>query len=137
MLDSNGSASLPLRHDFDRIDPAAIQQLLSLIGGQPRLFRDLLDSFRGESRQLFERLENGAEGDAEMLRIAAHTFKSSAADFGATALHAQFAELERLGQSGDLAAAQALLRETAAEWQKVEPELCALADSLSEPETGS
>jgi signal transduction histidine kinase/CheY-like chemotaxis protein/HPt (histidine-containing phosphotransfer) domain-containing protein len=128
-------AAQPQGHHFNRIDPAAIQQLLSLIGGEPRLFRELLDNFRTEARQLFERLEKGVQGDANMLRVAAHTLKSSAADFGAIVLHGQLAELERLGQMADIEAARSLLQETAAEWQQVEPELCALADSMTEPGT--
>ena len=94
------------------------------------MFRQLLNSFRKEASHLFERLDAGASGDAESLRVAAHTLKSSAADFGATTLREQLAELERLGQSGDLEAAQSLLKETMPEWRAVEAELCALAENM-------
>ncbi|MEM9063348.1 MAG: ATP-binding protein [Pseudomonadota bacterium] len=105
------------------LDDGAIDTLIELIGGSSAMFAELVESFRAEASRLFSNLEQGAAGDAAQLRIAAHTIKASAGDFGATVLADQCARLEFKGSSGDLQGAAELAAEAVAEWQAVERKL--------------
>ncbi|MGD1923766.1 MAG: response regulator [Paracoccaceae bacterium] len=105
------------------IDDGAIETLVELIGGNPAMFAELVESFRAEAPRLFAGIEDGAAGDAVHLRIAAHTIKASAGDFGASVLADQCARLEFKGSSGDLDGAAELAAQAVAEWQAVERKL--------------
>lgn len=113
-----------------QINDAAIDMLLDLIGGNPAMFSELVESFRAEAPRLFADLEAGAREDAGRLRIAAHTIKSSAGDFGATTLADQCAELERMGTTGELDGALDLAIAATAEWDAVEQALLQRVSAL-------
>jgi HPt (histidine-containing phosphotransfer) domain-containing protein len=65
------------------------------------------------SLALLRQVEQGViAGDADALRRAAHSLKSSSANVGAEKLSKLFLELEVLGRDGQLTAAKPLLDET-------------------------
>ena len=76
-------------------------------------------------------LAEGAAGDRERLRRAAHTIKSSAKDFGLSRLAAQCTELEKMARNDEIdptaPTAQAI-----AEWTRVEPLLVEKVNEMME-----
>lgn len=79
-----------------RIDPAALQRLLDVIGGDREDLQELLEDYLDTAPRLAAEIRAGAEiGDADAMRIAAHTLKSNARDFGAMKLSALCQELEQ------------------------------------------
>lgn len=77
------------------IDRDALKRLLELLGGDPAELADLLDDYNEDAPDLARRILAAAEhGDHEALRIATHTLKSNARDFGALRLSTLCAELE-------------------------------------------
>jgi HPt (histidine-containing phosphotransfer) domain-containing protein len=66
-----------------------------------------------------------------VVRRAAHTLKSNAATFGASALAELCAELEAQAREGDLAEGETRLGEIEAAYAAVEPELAKLRDGLA------
>jgi len=83
------------------IETAALRRLLEAIGGDPEDLRELIEDFRSEAPELAARIsEAAATGDLESLRIAAHTLKSNARDFGATRLSLLCEELEHECRTG-------------------------------------
>lgn len=88
----------------DTFDLAALDALLDMIGGDRTALGELVDSFLEEGPDLVGRMESAVrDGDADGLRRAAHTMKSSAADFGALALSRICREIEEKARTGDLA----------------------------------
>jgi len=77
------------------LDRAAIGRLLDLIGGDPEDLDELLEDFRSAAPELTAQIGAAADcGDLDALRIAAHTLKSNARDFGALQLSALCEALE-------------------------------------------
>jgi HPt (histidine-containing phosphotransfer) domain-containing protein len=78
-----------------KIDTDALQRLLRLIGGDTEDLRELVDEFLQTAPDLAASIsEAAATGDRDALRIAAHTLKSNARDFGAIHLSELCAALE-------------------------------------------
>lgn len=85
------------------IDHAALKRLLELLGSDPAELADLLDDYNEDAPDLAHRIRDAAEhSDLDALRIAAHTLKSNARDFGALRLSALCAELEQACTTGSL-----------------------------------
>lgn len=83
------------------IEMAALRRLLETIGGDPEDLCELIEDFQGEAPELAARIsEAAANGDLEALRIATHTLKSNARDFGATRLATLCEELEHECRTG-------------------------------------
>lgn len=77
------------------IDIAALRRLLKVIGGDADDLRELLDEFLETAPQLAASIAGAAAaGHRDDLRIAAHTLKSNARDFGAIRLSELCAALE-------------------------------------------
>lgn len=91
--------------DETAIDLSALRRLLEMIGGDPEDMAELLEDYREAAPDLAGQIRVAAEtGDLDALRIAAHTLKSNARDFGAMRLALLCEELEhacRDGQVGD------------------------------------
>lgn len=108
----------------EMFDAAALEALLDMIGGDAAALSELIESFLEEGPGLLARIEQAAGGgDAETLRQAAHTMKSSAADFGAMELSRLCREMEALGRAGRADGATALSLKAAAAWQAAETAL--------------
>lgn len=83
---------IPAEGDFD---PAALNKLLNLVGGNKADLAELIRSFLDETPPLLTDLRQGYEtNNMELLRRAAHTLKSSARDFGAIQLSQLSQQLE-------------------------------------------
>ena len=86
------------------IDIAALRHLLEAIGGDPEDLDELFEDYRSEAPDLVAQIsEAAAAGDLERLRIAAHTLKSNARDFGSMRLSALCEELEHECRTGAVA----------------------------------
>jgi HPt (histidine-containing phosphotransfer) domain-containing protein len=98
--------------------------LLELVGGEPDLLVELIDSFLEETPPLLESLRRSLEqDDAADLYTAAHTLKSSSRDFGATRIAGWCQELEAMGRAGTLAGAAELVTQVEDEYEQVKVEL--------------
>ncbi|MCP4400570.1 MAG: response regulator [bacterium] len=110
------------------IDPSMLDRLVEMTG-DPGFVTELIESFLTSAPQLLNDLRQGLElGDAAKVRMAAHTLKSSSADFGAMTLSKINKELEMIGKSGNLAGAAELITESEAEFRRAKPELEALRE---------
>jgi HPt (histidine-containing phosphotransfer) domain-containing protein len=109
------------------LDPAALDKLLALVGGDPALLGDLIDSFLQDTPPLLVALRRCLEeGNAAGLRQAAHPLKSSSSDFGADKLSNLARQLEALGKAGTLEGAADLVDRAEAEYARVELALKAI-----------
>jgi histidine phosphotransfer protein HptB len=100
------------------IDAEALKRLLKLIGGDAEDLRELVDEFLETAPELSAEIGRAAEArDCDALRIAAHTLKSNARDFGAMRLSEHCAALEAECRDGHapnpLAAAAEIAKEVA------------------------
>jgi HPt (histidine-containing phosphotransfer) domain-containing protein len=106
------------------IDRTALSALMDSIGGDAEFLRELVETFFQDAPAQFAVLQESlAGGSAESFRRAAHSLKSNAASFGATALAAQSKQLEDLGKTGDLTGAAGLLAEAETEYARVKAAL--------------
>jgi CheY-like chemotaxis protein/HPt (histidine-containing phosphotransfer) domain-containing protein len=88
---------------FRELDPA----------GGLGLVKQIMRVYLDTSPELLRQVEAAvAAGDADAMRRAAHSLKSSSANVGAETLAALFREFEALGRDGQVAAAQPLLDRT-------------------------
>jgi signal transduction histidine kinase/DNA-binding response OmpR family regulator/HPt (histidine-containing phosphotransfer) domain-containing protein len=102
------------------LDPAALQGLLSLVGGEFASLAELIASFLDEAPRLLAELDQSvASGDAAGVRRVAHSLKSNGADFGAATFAALCRELEMMGKDGRLDGAADLAARLGAEYVKV------------------
>jgi HPt (histidine-containing phosphotransfer) domain-containing protein len=84
----------------ETIDVEALRRLLKLIGDDAEDLRDLVDEFLETAPELSALISIAADtGDRNALRIAAHTLKSNARDFGAMRLSQLCATLENACRS--------------------------------------
>lgn len=114
----------------DVLDPAALDTLLEVIGGEHDLLVELIDSFLEEAPPLLAGMRQAlAQEDAIELRRTAHTIKSSATDFGAARLAELCQELEDMGKTGTLAGAAALVAQIEIEYEHVKVALDQARDS--------
>jgi signal transduction histidine kinase/CheY-like chemotaxis protein len=95
------SAAATLAPAVAVLDQRALATLLEMIGGDEASLGELIESFLGEAPALLDALQASlARGDAEGIRRAAHTLKSSSTDFGALELSALFREIETRARDG-------------------------------------
>ncbi|MCB1749076.1 MAG: response regulator [Gammaproteobacteria bacterium] len=86
------------------LDEAALARITALQrDGSPDLLGHLIGLFLGNTARLIADVEEGAAaGDADRVRRAVHTLKSSSANLGATTLSKLCAELERFARDGQV-----------------------------------
>jgi HPt (histidine-containing phosphotransfer) domain-containing protein len=91
-------------------DSSAIDKLLDLVGGDRNALAELIDSFLQDTSKLLADVRKSIDADdAEMLRRAGHSLKSSSRDFGALALSDLGKQLEELGKEKRTSDASGLL----------------------------
>jgi HPt (histidine-containing phosphotransfer) domain-containing protein len=106
------------------LDPAALETLLEVIGGEQELLVELIDSFLETAPPLLARLRQGVEqGNAAEVRAAAHILKATGNDFGATRLADLCQQLEERGKAGRLEEAAELAAQVEAEYEQVKAAL--------------
>ncbi|MFZ1428953.1 MAG: response regulator [Geminicoccaceae bacterium] len=102
------------------LDRAALSSLTRLIGGDPMAMAELIQSFLDVAPRLLSDLQHAVLAeDSQRLRLAAHTIKSSARDFGAVRLAVLCQKLEDCGRLGQLTGATELLRQFEVEYGPV------------------
>jgi len=113
----------------EALDRSVLRELQEQLGDAESV-RKVIATFLRSTPGLLTALHDAAvKGDADGLRRAAHTIKSSSAMLGARALSAGCEELERLSRAGDVADAPA--RVAALEARYVEVERGLEADTAS------
>ena len=119
---SNGPAGVAIAEEGDGrpgvVDESALEGLRATLGDSAT--QELLETFLTEAPKLVSSLRLALErGDADELRRAAHTLKSNAATFGATALFELSRELEVLAEAKSLERARGLVARAEAEYGRV------------------
>ncbi len=99
--------------DFDTLN-----ELKVVMGDE---FSLLIDTFKNDSIVRVQAIKDAvASVDPEEIRRAAHSFKGSASNMGATELTRLCRELEDLGRSGQVEGSQNLLEQITTEYECVE-----------------
>jgi two-component system sensor histidine kinase/response regulator len=120
-----------MSNDDNFLDRAALANLRDVVGGDNSVLAELVSTFLEEAPLLLGRLHEGvAGGSAAMIRLNAHSLKGNAADFGALALAELCLQMEKLGRSGEVHGAHALLTAIEAEYRHVEAALGRLLNTL-------
>jgi CheY-like chemotaxis protein len=102
------------------LDSAALERLVKIIGDEPGPLAALIDTFHDDVQRLVDSARRGLQqGQAEEIRRAAHTLKSTGATFGATRFSELSRSLESLASSGTLDGAADLIHRVEAEYQAV------------------
>ncbi len=101
------------------IDTATLEGLVATTDAA--FVAELLSAFFDDAPQLIASLKQAAaDHNAEAFRRAAHSIKSTSANFGATNLSALAKELEMMGKAGHLEGAGAKIERLAAEYKQAE-----------------
>jgi HPt (histidine-containing phosphotransfer) domain-containing protein len=110
------------------LDPGTLDNLRELGGGTDEVIQEVAVLYTRDAPARIAAMNAAiARGDAAALAAAAHAFKSSSGNIGATRMHALTAALELLGNSGSVAGAEGLARQLEDEYARVESALRELA----------
>jgi len=125
---SETATALPLGESGAAVlDPVALANLLSLLGGEFVYLAELIDSFLQDAPELLAELSRFvAAEDASGVHRVAHSLKSNGADFGAARFSDLCKELEMLGKAGNLNGAGELAAQIEVEYGKVAAALAAV-----------
>jgi CheY-like chemotaxis protein/HPt (histidine-containing phosphotransfer) domain-containing protein len=105
----------------DILDPKALEKLREMVGGDADFLAELIDTFLEDAPQMLAEMSQAVEdGDAAVLRRAAHSLKSNSADLGGMALSILCRELEGMGKAGTLAGASEKVTQAEAEYKRVQ-----------------
>ena len=109
------------------VDPAALEQLLDMTGGDPEFVDELVQTYLEDALAQIEAMRAAAEtGSMEDLVRPAHSLKSNSANMGAHVLAEQCRQLEADARAGTVERATDRVAETAAEFERVKAELTRL-----------
>jgi PAS domain S-box-containing protein len=112
------------------LDPSVVARLTASFG-EPESVAGLIDTFlQHVPGQLRELREGANRGDADAVRRTAHTLKSNAATFGASALADVSRDLESRARAGNLETARPLIDRIEAELRRVQAALGDLREDL-------
>ncbi|KVN27175.1 hybrid sensor histidine kinase/response regulator [Burkholderia stagnalis] len=105
------TASTAPDDDANVIDRKALDALRALQRpGRPDVLTRIIDQFDLDAPRLIAGMHAAvAAGDADALKLASHTLKSSSANVGAHALSVRCREIEQLARAADVAAAAGLV----------------------------
>lgn len=118
------------------VDRARLSEMADQLGG-PGLIIDLIGLLFEEAPKHVGRMEEAAEaGDADTLRRAAHTLKSSAGQLAAAELSRMARELEARGEAGEMDGAVEAVAEARREWEAVRADLEELRAKLQAEQDG-
>ncbi len=113
------------------LDPAAIENLREMVGGDVEFMIELIDVFLNDApRMLSDMRQSFESGDAEVLHRAAHSLKSNAAEFGAIGLSDLCREIETLSKAGAVDGTDELVTRAKAEYVQVQAALEAARQGL-------
>jgi HPt (histidine-containing phosphotransfer) domain-containing protein len=127
--DSGGASATVEAGEEDPLDRATLDALRDLqMPGRPSVLANVVRAYLDSSAELLDELRDAAEArDAEALRRAAHTLKSSSWNVGARALGDLCERLEAQGRGGDASGAKDRVEEIAAAHERA---VAALRDEL-------
>ena len=109
------------------IDPAAWAGLLESVGDDADFMAELMETYFDDSPRLLAAMQEAlSASNAEDLRRAAHSLKSSSANFGALRLSKKCKELEDIGKAGVLEGAAEQIGQIVAEYEKARAALEAI-----------
>jgi HPt (histidine-containing phosphotransfer) domain-containing protein len=109
------------------IDPAAWAGLLESVGDDVDFLAELITTYFDDSPRLLAAMQEAlSAGRAEDLRRAAHSLKSSSANFGALRLSKKCRELEYIGKAGALEGAAEQIGQIVTEYEKARAALEAI-----------
>jgi CheY-like chemotaxis protein/HPt (histidine-containing phosphotransfer) domain-containing protein len=124
-LEPDGVPSAPQAEPIDRAVLEGLRELQ--VPGEPDLVAEFIRLFKDETPPLLAALRAGVgQGQADQVKKAAHTLKSSSANLGAHQMAAVCAELEQRGRSGALEGTPALLAQLEQELERVSQALAAV-----------
>lgn len=104
----------------DVLDPAALERLLEITGGDAAFVDELIDTFIDDATTQLAALDAAAaSGDIEALVRPAHSLKSNADNVGATTLRDLARQLEADGRTGQVADPAARVAEMRAAFDAV------------------
>ncbi|KWK06547.1 hybrid sensor histidine kinase/response regulator [Burkholderia stagnalis] len=108
--------------DANVIDRKALDALRALQRpGRPDVLTRIIDQFDLDAPRLIAGMHAAvAAGDADALKLASHTLKSSSANVGAHALSVRCREIEQLAREADVAAAASLVAGAAADFARAQ-----------------
>ncbi len=113
------------------LDPAALENLREMVGGDTKFITELANTFFGEAPKMLSNMRQALESkDATLLHRAAHSLKSSSAEFGAMALSGSCRELENMGRNGVFLGADELLGRAEAEYAQAKVALETMCQDL-------
>ena len=120
------------------IDATSLDTLLDIVGGDHEALADLTESFLATAPALAEALQSSAKtGDVSEFRRAAHTLKSSAFDFGATALAETCALLEKRAKEDAAIGTHDDVQKAVAQFEEAETALRTILADLRDSEGAS
>jgi HPt (histidine-containing phosphotransfer) domain-containing protein len=109
------------------LDPAALDNLLEMLGGEFDYIVELIDSFLEDAPKLLDDLNGYVwKADREGIRRVGHSLKSNGADFGASRFSGLCKDLEEKGRSGQLGGIAELAGQVSEEYRRVEAALTAV-----------
>jgi signal transduction histidine kinase/CheY-like chemotaxis protein len=122
---SSGPSEPPPRAEEKGDPPLDREGLLEIVGGMPRIARELVRLYRQNGPELMEKIRKAVEAaDARGLKESAHALKGMSLNLSAGPVAEASLRLERLGRSEDLTRAarefQVLEREVARLWEELD-----------------
>lgn len=109
------------------VDPAALDRLLEMSGGDPDFVDELIQTYLEDAVAQLEAMRAAADAmSAEALIRPAHSLKGNSASVGAERLAELCRQLEANARSGTVAHAAEQVAATATEFDRVRAELAAL-----------
>ena len=116
----------------DYLDSESLETLIDLMDGDEEILLDLIETSLESNADLLTALIESVESqDANGVREAAHSLKSSNGQVGATAFAELCLAMEMMGKEGDITEAPALLEKVKVEADKVEKALNSWKKELS------
>ncbi len=110
------------------IDRTVFDQLLASTGGDMAFIADLVGEYFSDSLKLIGHMRQAlAANEIDNFRRAAHSLKSTSANFGAMTLSALAKELEMMAKAGSLDGAAEKITRVEEEYGRVKAELAAAA----------
>ncbi len=116
----------------DYLDSESLETLIDLMDGDEEILLDLIETSLESNADLLAALIESVENqDANGVREAAHSLKSSNGQVGATAFADLCLSMEMMGKDGDVSSAPDLLEQVKFEADKVEKALNSWKEELS------
>ena len=101
------------------LDRAALNRMMDLVGNDREMFAEMLTAYFEDAPGFIAELDAAlVQGNADRMRIAAHSLKSNSASFGALVLAEQCRALEGLAKAGQLEGTAERIAEIKEEYER-------------------